>query len=128
MAGGPWSYTRVVAAVPMSRLTSVYGSFRANVMAARLVDAGFDVQLRGALNSPYWFTVGDMARIDVYVPDDQVDEATMLLLVDEVDEADEILDDDRPPIRHHPVPMSWAAAAVLFVFLAGPVFLILRWY
>ena len=112
----------------MTRLTSVYGSFRANVMAARLVDAGFDVELRGALNSPYWLTVGDMARIDLYVPDDQIDEATMLLLVDEVDEADEILDDDRPPVRRRHVPMSWAAATILFVFLAGPVFLILRWY
>jgi hypothetical protein len=127
VAGGPWSYTRDMAAVRMSRLTSVYGSFRANVMAARLLDAGFDVQLRGALNSPYWFTVGDMARIDVYVPDDQVDEATMVLLVDEVDEVDEILDDDRPPLRRRP-PMSWAAAAVLFVLLAGPVLLVLRWY
>ena len=123
----PWSYTREVAAVPMTRLTSVYGSFRANVMAARLVDAGFDVELRGALNSPYWLTVGDMARIDLYVPDDQVDEATMLLLVDEVDEVDEILDDDRSPVRRHPAPMSWAAAAVLFVLLAGPVLLVLRW-
>jgi len=112
----------------MTRLTSVYGSFRASVMAARLVDSGFDVEMRGALNSPYGLTVGDMARIDLYVPDDQVDEATMLLLVDEVDEADEILDDDRPPVRRRPVPMSWAAAAVLFVLLAGPVLLILRWY
>ena len=97
-------------------------------MAARLVDAGFDVELRGALNSPYSLTVGDMARIDVYVPHDQVDEATMLLLVDEVDEADEILDDDRPPVRRYSATMWWAAAAALFVFVAGPVLLILRWY
>jgi hypothetical protein len=113
----------------MTHLTSVYGSFRASVMAARLVDAGFDVEMRGALNSPYGLTVGDMARIDLYVPDDQVDEATMLLLVDEVDEADDILDDDRPPeVQRRPLRTSWAAAAVLFVLLAGPVFLILRWY
>ena len=38
-----------------------------------------------------------MARVDVYVPDDQFDEASLVLLVTEVDEADEILDDDRPP-------------------------------
>ena len=36
-----------------------------------------------------------MARVDVYVPDDQIDEASYVLLVAEVDEADEILDDDR---------------------------------
>ena len=83
----------------MTRLTSVYGSFRARVMAARLEDEGFDVQLRGALDGPYGLTVGEMARVDVYVPDDQFDEASLVLLVDEVDEADEILDDDRPPIR-----------------------------
>ena len=40
-----------------------------------------------------------MARVDVYVPEDQFDEASLVLLVTEVDEADEILDDDRPPIR-----------------------------
>ena len=41
------SYTRAV--VPMSRLTSLQGTFRAHVLAARLDDEGFDVQLRGAL-------------------------------------------------------------------------------
>jgi hypothetical protein len=112
----------------MTRLTSVYGSFRARVMAARLEDEGFDVQLRGALSSPYALTVGDMARIDVYVPDDQIEDARLVLLVDEVDEADEILDDDRPPIRD---PSPWralAAAAVLFILIAGPVTYVLRWY
>ena len=39
--------------VPMSRLTSLQGSFRARVLAARLVDEGFDVELRGALDGPY---------------------------------------------------------------------------
>ena len=47
-----------MAPVPMTCLTSVYGSFRAEVMAARLADEGFDVQLRGALHSPYALTVG----------------------------------------------------------------------
>jgi len=75
--------------VPMTRLTSVYGSFRARVMAARLSDEGFDVQLRGALDSPYGLTVGEMARVDLYVPDDQFDEASLVLLVAEVDEADD---------------------------------------
>jgi hypothetical protein len=114
--------------VPMTRLTSVYGSFRARVMAARLTDEGFDVQLRGALDSPYGLTVGEMARVDVYVPDDQFDEASLVLLVAEVDEADEILDDDRPPIRARPVPVVWVAALILFVLLAGPIALLIRWY
>ena len=97
-------------------------------MAARLQDEGFDVQLRGAIDGPYGLTVGDMARVDVYVPDDQLDDATLVLLATEVDEADEILDDDRPPVRARPVPVAWVAAAILFVLIAGPIALVLRWY
>jgi hypothetical protein len=114
--------------VPMTRLTSVYGSFRARVMAARLEYEGFDVQLRGALDSPYGLTVGEMARVDVYVRDDQFDEASLVLLVSEVDEADEILDDDRPPARARSVPVIWVATLILFVLIAGPIALLLRWY
>jgi hypothetical protein len=114
--------------VPMTRLTSVYGTFRARVMAARLEAEGFDVELRGAVNSPYGLTVGEMARIDLYVPDDQLSEASLALLVTEVDEADEILDDDRPPIRDPAVPRAWVIAAVLFVLIAAPIALVLRWY
>ena len=112
----------------MTRLTSVYGSFRAKVMAARLEDEGLDVELRGALNNPYALTVGDMARIDVYVPDDQLEDANLVLFVSEIDEADEILDDDRPPIRTAPVPAMWAAVLILVVLVAGPIALVLRWY
>ncbi len=97
-------------------------------MAARLEDEGLDVVLRGALNSPYGLTVGDMARIDVYVPDDQLDDAKLVLLASEVDEADVILDDDRPPVRDARLPRAWVAALVLFVLVAGPVALVLRWY
>ena len=112
----------------MTRLTSVYGAFRARVMAARLQDEGLDVELRGALNSPYGLTMGDMALVDVYVPDDQVDDATLVLLVNEVDEADIVLDDDRPPVRDQVMPRVWVAALVLFVVIAAPVALVLRWY
>ena len=52
----------------------------------------------------------------------------LLLLETEIDEADEILDDDRPPVRDPYVPRLWAAAAAFFVLLAGPVALILHWY
>ena len=112
----------------MTLLTSVYGTFRARVVAAHLEDEGFDVQLRGALDSPYALTVGDIARIDVYVPDDQLDDASLVLLATEVDESDVILDDDRPPIRDPHVPRRWVALLVLFVVIAGPIALVLRWY
>ena len=115
--------------MPMTRLTSVYGSFRARVMAARLEYEGFDVQLRGALDSPYGLTVGEMARVDVYVPDDQFDEASLVLLVAEVDEADEILDDDRPPSAKRPVPVILGRGAdPLRGAHKEQVALLIRWY
>jgi hypothetical protein len=113
----------------MTRLTSVYGAFRARVMAARLDDEGFDVELRGAVDGPYALTVGELARVDLFVPDDQVEEASLVLLVTEVDEVDDLLDDDRPPA---PPRRSWrrtcAAGTALFVLAAGPVTAVLRWY
>jgi hypothetical protein len=112
----------------MTRLTSVYGSFAARVMAAHLEYEGFDVHLRGPVNGPYALTVGDMARVDVYVPEDQAEDAALLLLETEIDEADEILDDDRPPVRDPYVPRALAAAAIIFLVLAGPIALVLRWY
>jgi len=81
----------------MTRLTSVYGLFRARVMEAKLASEGYDVELRGAVHSPYALTVGEMARVDIYVPVDQAEAASLVLLVDEVDEADVVLDDDLPP-------------------------------
>jgi len=69
----------------MEPLTSVSGAFRARVLAARLESEGIDAQLRGALDNTYGFTVGDMARVDVYVPEDQLADARYVLLADEVD-------------------------------------------
>ena len=99
------------------------------MLAARLVDEGFDVELRGALDGPYGLTVGDLARVDVYVPGDQVEEASMVLLVAEVDEVDDRFDDDRPPraARRH-VSGRVVAGLILFVLVAGPLAQVLRWY
>jgi hypothetical protein len=69
----------------MAALTSVSGSFRAHVLAARLESEGIDAQLRGALDGPYGLTVGDLARVDVYVPLEQLEDARYVLLADEVD-------------------------------------------
>jgi Putative prokaryotic signal transducing protein len=71
--------------VRMAPLTWVAGAFRARVLAARLESEGIDAQLRGALDSPYGLTMGDMARVDVYVPEDQLADARYVLLADEVD-------------------------------------------
>ena len=69
----------------MTWLTSVHGSFGAHVLAARLGSEGFDVELRGAVDSPYALTLGDLGRVDVYVLADQVHDASYVLLVNEVD-------------------------------------------
>ena len=113
----------------MSRLTSLQGSFRAHVLAARLLDEGFDVELRGALDGPYGLTVGDLARIDLYVPGDQIEEACIVLLATEVDEVDDDFDDDRPPPASRIRPSGRVVAAlILFVLIAGPLAQVLRWY
>jgi len=113
----------------MSRLTSLQGTFRAHVLAARLVDEGFDVELRGALDGAYGLTVGDLARVDVYVPGDQIEEASMVLLVTEVDEVEDRLDERLGPraARRH-VSGRVIAAVILFVLVAGPLAQVLRWY
>jgi hypothetical protein len=73
--------------VRMAPLTWVNGVFRAEVLAARLGSEGIDAQLRGSVANPYGLTLGDMARVDVYVPEDQLDDARYVLLADEVDDA-----------------------------------------
>jgi hypothetical protein len=94
----------------MTRLTSVNGAFGAHVLAARLLDEGFDVELRGALNGPYSLSVGDMGRVDVFVPEDQVEEASYVMLVTEVDN---MLDDEPRPPRRWPSPRVVIAAVLL---------------
>jgi hypothetical protein len=73
--------------VPMRQVTWVSGSFRAHLLAAKLRSEGIDVQLRGAVDGPYGLTVGDMARVDLWVPEDQLDDASLVLLAGEVDAA-----------------------------------------
>jgi len=115
--------------VRMSRLVSLQGVFRANVVAARLGVEGFDVELRGALDAPYGLTVGDLARVDVYVPGDQIEAASLVLLADEVDEVEVRLDDDGlPTASRYRTRGRVAAALVLFVVVAGPIAQVLRWY
>jgi hypothetical protein len=73
--------------VPMRQLTWVSGSFTAHLLAARLQSEGIDVQLRGAVDAPYGITVGAMARVDVWVPEDQLEDASLVMLAGEVDQA-----------------------------------------
>ena len=108
--------------VRMEELTSVTGSFRAQVLAARLESEGIDARLSGAIGNPYGLTVGDMARVDVFVPEDQLDDAKYVLLADEVDATLAAPTDwwdagtDRPRRRSW---LVWVAAALLAVSVLG---------
>jgi hypothetical protein len=102
----------------MERLTSVNGTFPARVLAARLHSEGLDCELRGALDSVYRLTVGDMARVDVYVPADQMDDARLVMLVDEVDAAYEGGDAHRPTAARS--WLMWTAVAAVVFFAVAP--------
>ena len=96
----------------MTRLTTVGGSFAARVLQARLEDEGLTVELRGNLDSPYAFTVGDMSRVDVYVPEGDLEDAKLVMLVTEVDS---VL--DLPPQRERPSD-CWDKRALWLVVVA----------
>ena len=106
----------------MAPLTWVAGAFRAQVLAARLESEGIDAQLRGALASPYGLTMGDMARVDVFVPEDQLDDAKYVLLADEVDATLAAPTEwwDAGTDRHRDRRwVVWVAAALLATSLLG---------
>jgi hypothetical protein len=97
----------------MLRLTQVHGSFAARVMLARLTDEGIDARLRGAIDSPYRFTVGEMARVEVYVPEDQIDDAAYVLLANEVEDATALPEPRAARWTCH----RWVAAVVLLTIV-----------
>ena len=102
--------------MPMRQLTWVSGSFSAHLTAARLQSEGIDVQLRGALDGAYGLTVGDMARVDLWVPEDQLDDARLVMLATEIDGAlaapSEWAGTDRRSRRPW---LMWTARALLVV-------------
>jgi hypothetical protein len=100
----------------MEQLTSVCGSFEARVLAARLYDEGIDAELRGALDSPYGFTVGELARIDVFVPEDQAEAAQFVLLANAVDDATEL-----PEPAGHMRGVTWPCWVLLVAIVVAAV-------
>ena len=67
----------------MAHLTTVVGTFHAQVLAARLGAEGIPVDLRGMSSGPYPLP----GTVEVYVRADQLDLARELLLADAVDAA-----------------------------------------
>jgi hypothetical protein len=105
-------------------LTTVHGAFSAHVLAARLHSEGIDVELRGAVGSPYGLTVGDMARVDLYVPAEQMDDARLVLLASEIDDAMEPPDTRPEPGRRIG---TWPWFFVVFLLTAAVAAPVLRW-
>jgi hypothetical protein len=106
--------------VPLTHLTTVHGGFAARVLQARLADEGIESRLRGPVDSPYRFTMGDLARIDVYVPEDQVADAGFVLLVADVDEATEL------PEPRFGRRTRWSALAAMLVVVVAAVSPVIR--
>lgn len=103
---------------PLVALTTVHGSFAAHVLAARLGCEGIDVELRGAVGGPYGLTVGDLARVDLYVPAEDLDDARLVLLAAEIDEA-LALPDPAADVSPGRSLWVWAAAFVLAAAAVG---------
>lgn len=95
-------------------LATVYGSFPAHVLAARLQDEGIGAELRGSVDSAYAFSVGEMSRIDVLVPDDELDDARLVMLSVEVEDAFE-------PSRSRRATLPWPWWVVAVVVLAASI-------
>ena len=102
--------------MPLQRLTWVSGSFSAHVLRARLCSEGIDAELRGPVDGPYALTVGEMARVEVYVRSDQMEDARLVLLAAEVDAA---LAAPREWGGTAKEPNAWARAAAVAALMAA---------
>jgi hypothetical protein len=107
--------------VPLAHLTTVHGGFAARVLQARLADEGIDARLRGPVDSPYRFTVGELARIDVYVPADQMDDAAYVMLCTDVDDATDL------PEPRFGRRTRWVALAALVAVVVAAVSPVVRY-
>jgi hypothetical protein len=101
----------------MQRLTSVHGSFEARLLAARLQSEGLEPELRGMLDGPYGLTVGELSRVDVFVPEEQMADARLVLLADEVDAAFE----HRATTSHRPRWRFWVVLVLVAAATFAPV-------
>jgi hypothetical protein len=104
----------------MCRLTSVTGSFSAYLVAAHLSCEGIDAQLRGAVQGPYRLTVGEMARVDVFVPEEQLDDARLVMLATAVDEVLAAPSEWAGGRRAGRRWVLWVAAGLLVLLLVAP--------
>lgn len=87
---------------------------RARLIAARLESEGVDVHLRSEASGPYPFTVGQMAVAELWVVDNQLEEARRIMLEAEVDD---VLGEAERQIPAWTWPSRLFALAVATIFL-----------
>ena len=115
-ASGPDTVTDPPPTRPV-RLATVSSPHVAHLLAARLAAEGISCRLTGGVDSPYRLTVGPMARVDLWVLPDDLDDARTVMVAAEVDDTlGGRLSDERrvSTVR----PGVWLAAAFLLVVLA----------
>jgi hypothetical protein len=91
----------------MVRLVTVSSTFHARVIAARLGAEGILSDLRGNVDGPY-----PMGDVHVYVPEDELDAASELLLADEVES---VFDDGADAVDGGRVWELWVVVAAILV-------------
>lgn len=102
------------------RLAEVGDPHYAQLLVARLAAEGIDARLSSEALGPYRLTVGAMAVARIWVSESDLEQAELVLLAAEVDEADPL------PERSEEEPWSgsgsllwWAVAALLLTVLLG---------
>ena len=92
----------------MVRLVTVSSTFHARVIAARLGSEGILCDLRGNVDGPY-----PMGDVYVYVPSDELDVASELLMADEVESAFDGVDGDGDAAEGRPWELWMVIAALV---------------
>jgi hypothetical protein len=103
----------------MVHLRTVHSAFHARVIAARLGADGIVTQLRGAVGGPY--PVGD---VSVWVPEDDAECASELLLADEVEAAFDLPEEGEPWERRSRRPLLLGLTGTQLLAVAGIVLML----
>lgn len=100
-------------------LTSTTNAFEAKVIAARLQAEGLQPELRG-VDGPYPLLYGALAVVGIWVPEDEMNDAQLVMLATEIDNA--VGEQDYRP----PVWTIWGRIAVAVVLASVVVVSVVR--
>jgi hypothetical protein len=103
------------------RLATVGDVASARLCAALLSSAGIESRVHGESLGPYPMTVGEMAVTEIWVSEEDLEEARELMLEAEVDSVfppdSDGLEDDRLPVRALALGVAVILAAAVIRFL-----------